>query len=114
MNRHTTKENEAWVMHTSISWWVVLYDIFTRMWFYRWGKIYFSDKVCKIISGKAELISEQNWLEVREILSPKMWEKIILSGIPHVFYFHENCRMLEWFPEWTKSEEFKKYRNMKK
>ena len=38
----------------------------------------------------------------------------IHAGIPHIFYFAEDTRMIEWFPEGTKSEEYERYRVMKK
>ncbi len=110
---HTEKINEAGSLYTTSSAGITCYDIFTKAGNYRGGKIYFSDKVCRILSGEATLIYEKNGFDVRENLTEKSGEKIIPNGLPHIFHFPIDTRMLEWFPEWTKSENFEKYRKMK-
>lgn len=110
---HSEKINDAGEMYITTSEGVTCYDIRTNAWFYRGWKTYFADKICRILSGEATLIYEQNGFDVRERLTRESWEKVIPHWVPHIFYFPTDTRMLEWFPENTKSENFERYKKMK-
>ena len=111
---HTEKINAAWEMHIITSWWITCYDIFTLAWKYRWGKIYDRDKKYIILSGSCELMQEKDGSDITENIDSSNGIFEIHAGIPHIFYFAEDTRMIEWFPEGTKSEEYERYRVMKK
>lgn len=114
MNTIRTKENDAGVMHTTTSWGITCYDLFTHAGFYRWGKIYNADKKYITLSGKCELTVEQDWRDVLQNISTEDGIFEIAAWTPHIFYFSEDTRMLEWFPEGTQGENFERYRVMKK
>ncbi len=108
------KINEAWVMHTITSEWITCYDIFTRAGFYRGGKIYHANKSVLILSGSCEMIIHKNWSDTTQVLTPDSGIIILPSWTPNIFYFPEDCRMLEWFESGCEIEKFQRYREMKK
>ncbi len=110
---HTSKINQVGEMYTTTSGWVTCYDLFTIAGNFRGWKRYFADKVYIILSGSCELTQEIDGEDTTTKLSLNDWVFKILSGTPHIFYFPEDTRMLEWFPEWTQSENFERYREMK-
>ena len=111
---HTQKIDEAWELYTTSSGWITCYDIFTKAWKYRGWKIYDADKKYIILSGNCEITTLEWW----EDLMRKIWTEDgifeIASNIPHLFYFPEDTRLIEWFSEETKSENYERYRAMKK
>lgn len=110
---HTSKINEAWEMYTTTSGGITCYDIFTFAGKYRWGKQYFADKTYIILSGRCELTQEiDGWDQVTK-LTPQDGTFTIRAGTPHIFYFPEDTRMLEWFPDDTQSENYERYRKIK-
>jgi len=111
---HTQKIDEAWELYTTTSGWITCYDIFTNAGKYRGGKIYDTDKKYVILSGKCELIREINEEDITNHVSAENGIFEIKSGTPHLFYFPEDTRLIEWFPEWTKSKNYERYRAMKK
>lgn len=114
MNTIKTKENDAGIMHTTSSWWITCYDLFTNAWFYRGGKIYDADKKYVILSGNCELTIEKKWKDITKTISPDNGIFEIASWTPHIFYFPEDTRMIEWFLEGANSSDFERYRAMKK
>jgi len=57
----------------------------------------------------------QIWWEDRiSYLEPNDGIVEIPMGTPHIFYFPEDTRLIEWFNEWTASEHYPRYRSMKK
>lgn len=113
-DRRISKETDAGLMHTTIAAWITCYDIFTKAGFYRGGKVYFADKIVRILSGEAHVHMVEEGEDILKKLFPHSWEFVIQSWIPNLFYFPKDTRMLEWFPEWTKAQEYSKYREMKK
>lgn len=113
MHSIKTKENDVWIMHIIDSDWFTLYDIYTNPWNYRGWKIYFADKIARIISWECLLIQEIDWVDKEEMLNSGSGEIIIKSWVPHIFKFENKCRMIEIFPSDTKSEEYERYRLMK-
>lgn len=67
-----------------------------------------------ILSGKCELIREINWQDIKEGISPDNGIFEIPSWTPHIFYFPEDSRMIEWFPEGAESKDYERYKAMKK
>jgi hypothetical protein len=111
---HTHKIDDAWELYTTTSGGITCYDICTKTWKYRGGKIYNANKKYIILSGKCELTIEKWWEDVVSYISPNNWIFKISANVPHLFYFLEDTRMIEWFDEWTISEDFERYREMKK
>lgn len=111
---HFSKINESWEMHITANNGITCYDISTNSWFYRGWKVYSEDKELLVLSWSIELICNKGKLDVREILSPESWVRIITSNTPHIFYSWEESRFLEWFPESATSKDFERFRQMKK
>lgn len=114
MNLISTKETDAGVMKIFEDETKTRYEIYTRAGFYRGGKIYFADKVVEILSGKTIVTLEINGEDTEITLSPESGKYIIPAGIPNIFYFPEDTQMVEEFEKGTESEEFERYRAMKK
>lgn len=110
----TTKENDAGVMKVFESDTTTKYDIFTFAGKYRGGKIYFADKVVNILSWKAIITMEIDGKDTTIHLSPEDNHYTIPSWIPNIFYYLEDTHMTEKFPKGTKTENFERYRDMKK
>lgn len=111
---HLEKINDAGEMYITSSGWITCYDLFTLAWKYRGGKIYDADKKYIILSGKCELTIELEWQDIMQYISAKNGIFKIESGTPHIFYFPEDTRMIEWFSQGTESKDFERYRAMKK
>ena len=77
-------------------------------------KIYNSNKKYIILSWSCKLTQEINNTDITQDIDSNSGIFEIASYTPHIFYFPEDCRMIEWFPEWTQSENFERYREMKK
>lgn len=109
-----TKENDAGVMHTTTSGWITCYDIFTKAWYHRGWKVYNADKKYIILSGVCTLTIEKEGKDISRDITENNSIFEIASWTPHIFYFSKDTRMLEWFPEGTTSEDFERYKAMKK
>jgi len=109
-----TKENSAGIMHTIQQKNTTIYSIFTHAQNYRGGKIYFNDKYFVILSWTCELTSFDGEQDTTQYITPEHGTICIPSGMPNIFYFPEDTEMLEWFPLGTKTEDFERYREMKK
>lgn len=111
---HTEKINESWVMYTTISGWICSYDLFTHKGKYRGGKIYDVDKKYIVLSWRCELIREVKGEDRTAVFGPDDGIFEIDAHTPHIFYFSEDTRMIEWFSDTWSSVDFERYRNMKK
>ena len=108
------KINEAWVMYCLDNNGNTQYNIFTKAGNYRWGKIYHTDKYFLIVSWKAELTLEQSGEDIVYHYTPESGVIKIPYGVPNLFYYPEDCLMLEWFESGCEIEKFQRYRDMKK
>lgn len=111
---HTEKINEAGEMYITTSGWITCYDLFTVAGKYRGGKTYSATKHYIILSGTCELTQEIQGEDKKTTLSPQDGVFTLLADTPHIFYFPEDTRMLEWFPAGTESQDFERYRKLKK
>lgn len=111
---HTQKVDEVWELYTTTSWGITCYDIFTRAWKYRWWKIYNSDKQYVILSWKCELTIEVKGKDMKSTITPENGVFLLEANTPHIFYFPEDTRLIEWFSQDTQYEDFERYRAMKK
>lgn len=109
-----TKETDAWTLITKEDETHTRYEIFTRAWFWRGGKSYFNDKIIRILEWTAMMTWELEWKDYEVVLTPENWEFKIPNGIPHIFYFPEDTKMVEDFPRGTKTEKIERYRAFKK
>lgn len=110
---HSEKINESGEMYITSSCGVTCYDLYTFARKYRWGKIYNTDKQYIILAGSCELTQEIGWKDTIQSITADNGIFTILSWIPHIFYFPEDTRMIEWFPAWSTSTDFERYREMK-
>lgn len=107
------KNNKIWDLYEVDLENTRIYNIFTKAWNYRWGKIYSEDKFFTILSWKVEL-TQRIW-KSDEKTTHSTWEIVnIPSWIANIFYFPEDTEMLEWFPQDVKTERFEEYYELKK
>jgi len=114
MKEITTKKNDAWVLVVKENSTTTRYEIMTLAGKYRGGKIYSSDKTINVLSGKTTLIQEINWRDTKIILTKESGSYIIPAWIPHIFYFPETTEITEEFSLKTETQDFERYRAMKK
>ena len=107
------KINKAWTMYTIENSWVTQYNIFTKAWNYRGGKVYHVDKYALVISWLCHLIIDEGWTDKKQVLTPESWIITIPSWTPNIFYYPEDCLMLEWFPSASIIKKFERYTIMK-
>ena len=110
----STKHTDAWVMRVYENKTHKEYKIETFAWKWRGGKIYFWDKVAKILSGTAIITLEIDEKDEEIQLSPNSWDFLIPQWVPHIFYFPENCLMTERFKKGITVKDFERYRALKK
>lgn len=89
-------------------------NIFTKAWNYRGWKIYDTDKTFIILSGTAEVTLCEWWQDTTNTYSPHDWPITIASSIPNIFYFPEDCEMIEWFSKDVRTEKYERYVEMKR
>lgn len=114
MKEVNVKENDSWIMRTFKDETTTKYEIVTNKGFYRGGKIYFNDKIVEILSWKAVITMEVDWCDVTKELVPDDGTYTIPAWIPNLFYFPVKTIMTETFPNHTRTDDFEKYRKMKK
>jgi hypothetical protein len=109
-----TKKSDAGILVTKESDTHTQYEITTNPWFWRGWKIYFRDKVVKILSWTAIITLELDGKDEEITLNSESGEFLIPTWVPNVFYFPELTKIIETFLRDTKTQEFERYRAMKK
>jgi len=114
MKKINTKETDAWVMTIWENDSTTRYEITTLPGKYRGGKIYFWNKLVRVLSWNTLLTLEINGTDTEILLTPESGDYLIPAWVPNIFYFPELTEITEEFPKWTKTEAFERYRQMKK
>lgn len=108
-----SKVNESWILYNVDLKKHKIYNIYTKAWKYRGGKIYNCDKHFVILSWTAE-VTTHDWDEdVKTVVIPGQIVKI-WAETPNIFYFSEDTEMLEWFDKDAIAEKYERYYNLKK
>lgn len=107
-----SKNNDIWDLYQIDLNDNTIYNIFTKKGNYRWWKSYSEDKKVIIVSWTLEFISA-NWDNDNRVIH-KAWDNFIIPAwLNHIFYFTEDCEMIEVFPRGTKTEKFNRYYDLK-
>ena len=113
MTNIESKNNTSWDLHKVPLENNKVLNIFTKAWNYRWGKIYSQEKFFTIISGSAEVtVNIMDEDHTNTYLPGLVYN--IPAYAPNIFYFPEDCEMVEWFPKDVEIEKYKRFREMKK
>lgn len=113
MNNLESKSSSSWDLHKVKLPNHTVLNIFTKAWEYRWGKIYSEEKFFTILSWSAEVTVEIMDEDKTNTYLPGLVFNIP-ANIPNVFFFPEDCEMLEWFPKDVEVEKYERFRDMKK
>ena len=112
MTKIESKSNASWELFKIPLNNTTVLNIFTKAWKYRWGKIYSQEKFFTIISGSVEVTVEIMDEDKKNTYLPWLIFNIP-ANVPNLFYFPEDCEMLEWFPKDVEVEKFERFREMK-